>query len=303
MNLRSVDLNLLVVLDALLDEAHVSRAATRVGLSQPAASAALDRCRHLFGDPLLERGRGLMRLTPRAEALRLPLKAILAETSTLLDPVDTDLRSLRQTVRLVAADHPASLLAGPLHRRLAETAPGIDLVIQPWHGAQAALDALARGQTDLATSVFPKVDPSFRRHELLFETYRVVMRRGHPAASAFDLDAWLSYPHVLVSGRGDTRGALDEALEALGRRRRVAVVLPIFMMVPPLLLASDLIAMMPGRCLPPDPDGDFAVFRPPVAVDGFPLHLAWHVRRDRDPGVQHVAALVRQVFAELPVPA
>ncbi|WP_201273047.1 helix-turn-helix domain-containing protein [Sinorhizobium meliloti] len=72
MNLRSLDLNLLVVLDALLDEAHVSRAADRLGLSQPAASAALQRCRHLFRDELLERGRGTMRLTSRAEALRAP---------------------------------------------------------------------------------------------------------------------------------------------------------------------------------------------------------------------------------------
>jgi len=76
MNLRSIDLNLLVVLDALLDEAHVGRAANRVGLSQPAASAALQRCRELFGDELLERGRGTMRRTVRAESLRGPLKSL-----------------------------------------------------------------------------------------------------------------------------------------------------------------------------------------------------------------------------------
>ena len=74
MNLRAADLNLLVVLDALLDEAHVSRAAERVGLSQPAASSALERCRHLFGDPLLLRGRGRMRLTAKAQALRQPAR-------------------------------------------------------------------------------------------------------------------------------------------------------------------------------------------------------------------------------------
>ena len=73
MNLRSIDLNLLVILDALLDEAHVSRAAAKLNLSQPATSSALDRCRHLFADPLLERGKGGMRLTPKAEALRDPL--------------------------------------------------------------------------------------------------------------------------------------------------------------------------------------------------------------------------------------
>jgi DNA-binding transcriptional LysR family regulator len=106
MNLRSVDLNLLVVLDALLDEAHVTRAAERLGLSQPAASAALDRCRHLFGDPLLERGRGLMRLTPRAEALREPIRSVLSQAEAVLGAPQTPLSEIRQVVRVVMSEWP-----------------------------------------------------------------------------------------------------------------------------------------------------------------------------------------------------
>jgi len=297
MNLRSVDLNLLVVLDALLDEAHVSRAADRLGLSQPAASSALDRCRHLFGDPLLERGRGLMRLTPKAEALREPLKNVLAELSAVLDPPKVDLKTLRQAVRIVMADHPATIIAGPLLERLARSAPGIDLILQPWHSATAALDSLAKGTTDLATSVFPVIDPSFRRKDLLQERYLVVMRKGHPAAKGFDLDRWLAYPHVLVSGRGEARGALDDALARQGRTRRIGIVVPSFLMVPALLTGSNLIAMLPSRCLPAKPERTFAIFEPPIAVEGFPLHLAWHVRRDQDPGVQHVASVIQDLFA------
>src|ERR1700756_5383646 len=100
MNLRSFDLNLLVVLDALLDEAHVSRAADRLSLSQPATSAALQRCRHLFGDELLQRGRGTMTRTPKAEALRAPLKSLLTGVVELIDPTDVPLAEIRQTLRI-----------------------------------------------------------------------------------------------------------------------------------------------------------------------------------------------------------
>ncbi len=298
MNLRGIDLNLLVVLDALLDEAHVTRAATRLALSQPATSSALDRCRHLFGDPLLERAGGAMKLTPKAEALRGPLRTLLADVEAVISPPAQDLATLRRAVRIVMADHPAAMLAPALLADLAVSAPGIDLVIQPWHGATAALDSLARGDSDLAVSVFPAVDSAFRREQLLFETYVVAMRAGHPAAEGFDLDRWLSWPHMLVSGRGETRGALDQALAAHGRERRVGVVVPSFGMVAPLLLSTDLVAMLPRRCLPVANREAFAVFEPPIAVEGFPLHMAWHARREDDLAVRHVAALVRAHLAE-----
>ena len=300
MNLRSIDLNLLVVLDALLDEAHVSRAAARLNLSQPATSSALDRCRHLFGDPLLERGRGGMRLTPKAEALRDPLKTLLAGIAAVVDAPEEPLCEIRRTVRIVTADHPGIVIAGPLHRALARTAPGIDVVVQPWHGAPAALDSLARGASDIGLSVFPTIDEAaFHRETLLEEHYVVAMRRGHPAAEDFSLDRWLAYPHVLVSGRGDTRSGLDDQLAALGRTRRIGIVVPSFLMVPPLLEDGDLIAMMPSHCLPPDAADRFRIVPPPVPVPGFPLHLAWHRRRDRDRAVQHVAEELRRIFAGL----
>ncbi|MBA8881105.1 LysR family transcriptional regulator [Phyllobacterium myrsinacearum] len=296
MNLRSVDLNLLVVLDALLDEAHVSRAAERLGLSQPATSSALDRCRHLFSDPLLERGKGMMRLTPKAESLRVPIKNLLVGITVVLDPPVVGLATVRQTVRIIMSDHPAVTIVGPLHKKLTESAPGIDLVVQPWHSAAEALDGLAKGAIDLAISVFPKVDVSFQRRNLLDVHYAVVMRKDHPAAMSFTLDRWLEFPHVLVSGRGETRGALDEALAKYNRERRVGIVVPSFLLVPPLVAESDLIAMIPRLCLPANAEESFAVFEPPIPVESFMLHLAWHVRRDQDRAVQHVGTLITQMF-------
>ncbi|WID95874.1 LysR family transcriptional regulator [Bosea vestrisii] len=298
MNLRSVDLNLLVVLDALLDEAHVSRAAERVGLSQPAASSALERCRHLFGDPLLLRGGGRMRLTAKAQALQQPVRDILAQVTALLDAPEPDLMSLVQTVRVMTAELPPELVTGRVYEQLMQTAPGLTLAILPWQGAQATLEALAQGRADLAISVFPAIDADFTRSELLRERYVVAMRKDHPAQAGFDLDRWLAFPHVLISGRGETHGPLDEALARLGRKRHIGLVVPSFLSVPPLLLSSDLIALLPSRTLPPEDADRFATFEPPVAVEGFPLHLAWHRRSEGDLAVQHVARLIEAVLGE-----
>jgi DNA-binding transcriptional LysR family regulator len=299
MNLRAIDLNLLAVLDALLDEAHVTRAADRIGLSQPAASSALERCRHLFNDRLLERSPGGMRLTPKAQALREPLKQALAGIRLLVDQPVIDLHQLSQTVRMVVADQPASAFTSNLYRALSKTAPSVTLVILPWLGTADALGSLARGEVDLVASVFPVLEPMFRRRLLFDERYVVAMRHDHPAAAGFDLNRWLAYPHVLVSSQGSTYGALDEALQTLGRVRRIGLVVPSFLIVPPLLLDSDLIAMLPSRCLPAKgiQCDQFAVFEPPIAVEGFALHMAWHERRDDDLAVQHVVSIVERSFA------
>jgi DNA-binding transcriptional LysR family regulator len=294
MNLRSLDLNLLVVLEALLDEAHVSRAADRLGLSQPAASAALQRCRHLFRDELLERGRGTMRLTPKAEALRAPLKSLLAGVTDLIDPREIPLANIRKTLRITMADYPALFVIVPLQQELQRSAPGVDLVIQPWHGADAARQALVDGTSDLAISVFPHVEDDLHRKELLTENYVIGMRTGHPAAEAFDLDAWLAYPHILVSGRGDTRTPLDAELSRRGLSRRVGLVVPNFQMVPALLQNSDLIAMLPSRVSAEA--GNLRFFAPPIPVPSFPLHLAWHRRRATDTVLQHVAAILGRLL-------
>jgi len=304
MNLRRVDLNLLVVLDALLDERHVSRAACRLGLSQPAASNALARLRDLFGDPLLERTRNGMVLTARAEALRAPLKTLLSDVTGVLDPPPPDLETLERTVRMVMADMPAREVVSPLLERLAETAPRMDLVVLPWRGADRTLDSLRQGDTDLALSVFDCEEPDIARVDLFEERYRAILRRGHPAADALTLERWLSWPHVMVSGRGERHSHLDERLAEQGLQRRVGVVVPSFLVVPDIVAASDMVALLPSSCLPDRPERDLIVCDPPLAVPGFMVSLAWHRRSDADPGIRHVVETVRDIVrASYPPPA
>lgn len=299
MNLRSIDLNLLVVLDALLDEAHVSRAASRLNLSQPAVSNALQRCRDLFDDPLLERGRGVMTRTSRAEALRRPLKEILHGVVGLVEPPEIPLAEIARTVRIIAADDPTPMITGGLMPALRKSAPGIRVVFLPWRGAGSAARDLADGDADLAVAVFGKDHEDLEIRAILRETYAVAMRRDHPATKAFDLEAWLAWPHVVVSGMGDPRTPLDGALRKIGRTRTIGLVVPAFHLVPDVLVSSDLIAMMPRHSIARHHRADIASFDPPIPVAGFPLHLAWHRRNDSEKAVRHVADLIEDIFAEL----
>lgn len=299
MNLRNIDLNLLSVLDALLDEAHVSRAAQRLNMSQPAVSNALQRCRDLFHDPLLERGRGTMRRTPRAETLREPLKSILSDVVGLIDPPQIDLKDQKQIIRITTSDDPVSILAGPLTTALHDTAPGITIVFQPWRGAAASLQELRDGDADLAISVFQGTTEEITKKTLIEEDYVIAMRHNHPAVHHFDLDAWLAWPHVIVSGQGSLTSPLDATLQSIGRARKVGVVVPSFQMIPRVLAGSDFMAMVPRHSRALHDQTHITCMEPPLKISGFPLHLAWHQRRADDLALFHVIRLIAAVFDDL----
>lgn len=294
MNLRRIDLNLLVVLDTLLDEVHVTRAAQRLSLSQPAMSNALARCREVFGDPLLVKAGSGMRLTVKAQSLRQPLKNALRGLDTVFEPEQPALATLRARIRIGMADGLLTSVAAPIQRELQVHAPGISLIYLPWRGGSQMLHQLAQDDMDIAVSVIPSPDASIRRQELVTEHYQVAMRKGHPAADSFNLDTWLAYPHVVVSPRGDPRGALDDVLVHLGRERQIGLVLPSFVTAIQVVARTDLIAMVPSRSLVDEDKERFAIFEPPVPMETFPLHIAWHERSDNNPAVQHVCMLLKQ---------
>lgn len=300
MNLRGVDLNLLVILDALLDEAHVSRAAARIGLSQPATSSALERCRHLFDDPLLQRTEGGMRLTAKAEALREPLRLALAQVATAIGIAPPSLAETQAEVHVIMADLLGAIVAPTLYRMLAEAAPGVQLVLHPWGGGQAALAATAKGGVDIVVSVLPRVDArQFHVEDVLDEHYVVAMRAGHPAAGEFGLESWLAWSHVLTSAGGVMNTSVDDTLLAMGRERRVGAVVPSFLLVPDLLQGTDLIALVPSICGDVCERAGLVLFDPPIDVPGFTLRLAYHRRRQDDAAVRYIAKSVSGLIADL----
>lgn len=298
MHLRNTDLNLLVTLDTLLDEAHVSRAAKRLGLSQPATSAALDRCRRLFDDVLLIRRKGGMTLTPRAERLHHQIKGVLAQLHEVLESTDDDLASIHQTVRLSMSDSIAAGLAPELYAHLSEVAPGIDLVFLPWAGPGAAQDELARGEVDLAISQFPQLGAGFIRRDLWEDEYQVLLRKGHPALEEFSLESWLAWPHVIVSGRGERETGLDQRLRAAGLGRRVAMVVPSFQLIFPILRDTDLVTIRPNST--PSALLDFYQLETrqvPFELPGYVVHMAWHRRLEHDRVTNYIAGYISKHYA------
>lgn len=296
MNLRGIDLNLLVILDALLEEAHVSRAAERLNLSQPAASNALTRARALFGDPLLIRSSGGLRRTTRAEQLRGPLREVLAQMQGLIGAAPADLRSIRQPVRMVMSDFPAVIVAVPLLERVRVEAPGIDLIFHPWHAGDE-IDRLRKGEIDLATTVALPPGEDLRLTDLGRFGSQVVMRRDHPAAKDFNLARWLDHPHILVSGSGEARGPVDAALARRGLSRRVGAVVPTMLLALELVEGSDLIATLPmGR--PTDSvAARFAIREAPIELESYSLTLVRHRRSDEDIAVKFVAEELERLLA------
>src|ERR1044072_7716142 len=179
MNLKSLDLNLLVALDALLRETNVSRAAMRIGLSQPAASHALQRLRDLVGDPLLVRNGARMELTPRAQALRAPLAAALDQVRSLFIPDDFDAASSERQFRLMMPDLAVELLMPPLMEKITRLAPNVRIDVVPWRGPAIFHAEFAR-TIDLVISI-GNAFKGFHRQLLYTDSDALAVRRGHPA--------------------------------------------------------------------------------------------------------------------------
>jgi DNA-binding transcriptional LysR family regulator len=295
-HLSRLDLNLLLSLHVLLDERSVSRAAARVGLSQPAMSRALTRLRDHLGDPLLLRsGRG-MTVTPRAEALAAPLRALLGDLEALLGRRPTfHPPSARRTFRLATADYGAAVLIPPLVRRLAREAPGATVEVHP---APADLaEALEAGRLDVV--VIPRRAQArglvWRR--LFTERFVCAVRAGHPLVGrkGLTLDAYCELGHVVVTPSGRPGSAVDEALARHKRKRRVVLQVASFLVAPLVVASSDLIVTTPARIARQFADLRLALHPPPLSVPGFTVALGWHERFRGDPAHAWFRGVVAEV--------
>lgn len=281
MNIRSVDLNLLVALDALLSELHVTRAAERVGLSQPAMSNALSRLRHVFKDDLLVRTPHGMQATPRARELTGPVRQVLRSIERVLDgdtrfdPASSDRRF---AVRL--SDLLGRMLLPALVADLAASAPAIrfDVVHLPPHHTT---DALERDEIDLAVSMGLGHAASIQSEPLMQDRMVCVMRREHPAALVeLTPDAFLAAKHLKVSMSPTDLRFADDVLSRLGKTRNVVLNLPHWMLVPYVLERSDLISVMPRSFALTIAGETLATRDLPLPSPSFDWTIYWHRRNE-----------------------
>ena len=245
MNLNSLDLNLLVALDALLREANVSRAAMRIGLSQPAASHALQRLRDLIGDPLLVRTGARMELTPRAQALRGPLAQALDQVRGLFIPDDFDAGSSERHFRLMMPDLAVELLMPPLMEKITQAAPNIRIDVVPWRGPAIFTAEFAR-TIDMVISI-GNAFKGFHRQLLYTDSDALAVRRNHPAGAKLKRrEAFLNARHVAVVIRGQNEDLIDAWLRSKGIDRRIALVVPGYIEALHVTARTDLVAFVPA---------------------------------------------------------
>lgn len=306
LDLRGIDLNLLVVLDALLDERHVTRAAQRVGLSQPATSNALKRLRRLLKDPILVRDGNHMELTARAEQAQEPLRRALESLRLALeDPEPFTPARFQGTVRIAATDHVMIVLLPRIQEIVARDAPGLSLQI----GLLGSLDSavLSRGEVDIAIGTFGRrLNTRLRRQALFVEDMTCLLRHGHPAlvecpsGPSLDLERFLRYPHLKVGMIPDDPGAVGAALAKLGLERIVACELPSFLAAPFIVQRTDLIVVIPRRVANTFSQLlDLPAVAPPVALGTFTTEMVWHARLDNSPPQMWIRETIRKVSDSL----
>ena len=283
MQLNAIDLNLLVVLDALLRCGSVKRAAGELHLSPSATSHALARLRELLDDPVLVRAGRSMVLTPRAEGLREELASVLGRVEQLLVPQrEVEPRALARAFRIAATDYVELEVLAPLSHHLRELAPGVDLHAIPQPTDIPA--ALRANACDLAVAVLREAPPDLRKRPLFEEHFVLLMRRGHPASRGrLTPRRYAALEHVLIAPRGEPRGIVDELLEREGLRRRVARCVSGFHVAPSLVAESDYVLTVASRVAQRYAKQlDLVIRKPPLSLPSFELAAIWHQRYEHD---------------------
>lgn len=297
MNLSSVDLNLLVVLDALLQERSVTRAARKLGLSQPATSSALNRLRAHFGDPLFVRSSSGIEPTSRALSVERSLRTALdAIQSTLAGPTPFEPSAAKRAFRVSIPDSLAPQLLPPALEQMEREAPGVDLLVKPFAADTEQGDRLLlEGELDAIVTRDDTARAGLQHRLLWKDKFVCVLREGHPLANkrTFTLADWLSLRHVLVAPRGTMGSLVDDTLAKAGHTRRVALLVPQFLMAPAIVARTNLAWTAPESVARTMKDTHRLVIKPvPLELEGFSLYLRWHDRFDRDPAHRWLRALL-----------
>lgn len=298
MPLRNFDFNLLKVLDALIAERSVTRAGAKLGRSQPAVSNSLHRLRILLGDNLLVRGAGGLVLTPRAEALRQPLRDAMEQIGDcLFQAAVFDPARATGVCRISMPDRLTLAVIPPLLDRLQKLAPNLDLHVRT-ADRQQALDLIEGDQVDLALGWFDEMPRHFNAEFLLDEDLYCVFRNGHPILkprSKFNIEAVLSFPHLIVSATGGRSAIFDNLLARYNLKRHALVSVSNFTAVPHLLARSDMICVF-SKLASDVFEKSFGLVkrRVPLEVGKIATNMVWHGRSEG--GLKH-AWLRQQIKA------
>jgi DNA-binding transcriptional LysR family regulator len=301
--MAGIDLNLALVLHALLAERSVSQAARVLGLSQSATSHALARLRIALRDPVFVRSRHGIVPTPRAEAIAESLNAGLALLAQSLLPAPTfDPSTTSRRFRIAATDYAEFLLLPALFKTLSNKAPNIDAWISPL--GEDATAALQRGEIDLVIGIPPPstVPENLHSQSVIEDRFVCLVRDRHPLSrSRITLARFASASHLLIAPRGRPGGPIDDALAARNVKRTVAVAVPHFLAAPHIVAETDLVLTVASRIA-----ASFTTVLPlrtlelPFETPPIRVSMLWHDRHHADAAHTWFRGLVAGCAASLP---
>ncbi|CAB3695911.1 PCP degradation transcriptional activation protein [Achromobacter animicus] len=300
MNLKDVDLNLLVVFNELHKHGRVSAAAESLGISQPGVSNALSRLRKLLGDELFLRTSRGMVPTPYAESLAQPIAdALAALQGTLNARLAFDPARSERSFVIGVNDVGETYFLPRLMRALDQVAPGVTIRTVRTTSIDVR-DEMERGRMDLAMGFLPGLKGGFFQRRLFRQPYVCIFRQDHPLArSGVSARQFRAAEHVAIVSEGTGHGVVDEVIARAGIRRRLRLTVPHFMAVGPVLQATDMIAVVPQRfadcaCGP----FGLAAAPCPVKIPESVINVFWHARNHREAANQWLRQVVVDVFAE-----
>lgn len=291
--LRTVDLNLLPALVALLEERSISRAAARIDLSQSAMSRTLQRLRRVFGDELLVRTPQGFQLTPRAERLAAQLADVKPRLERLFHDDVFDAATDDRSWQLAGTDYAAATFATTLFQSVRRQSPPSSMRWHPWH--EAVFAQVDQGELDIA---FFGVEgpPHLRSEQLYTDRFVCVVGRDHPLAggAALDLEDYLACSHVVVEVDADGQPAVDRLLNAHGTPRTANLVVPYHATAIQAASASDLVATVPARMLASFADPELCrVLTAPALIQDMKYYMTWHPRNNQDAAHQWLRTVIR----------
>lgn len=292
-----VDLNLLTPLVALLEERQVSRAAARVGLSQPAMSRALQRLRRVLDDPLLVRDPDGFRLTARAQDIYDQLTTVVPLLQHLLSPNDFDPSQSSAPVNLAGSDYAVQTLGPAICRQVRTQSPATAV---RFHNLRldGITEQIRSGAVDIGL-YGGDLPPDLQAEVLFVEDFVCVLAHDHPltGAAPVTLDDYLRYPHIVIDTSDGRQTAVDRPLASLGRPRDAAVTVPYHSSALALLPGTDLIATLPARLRAGwDGDGTLCAVPAPTEVATLPYLMIWNRIFDTDHRHAWLRGVVRAAF-------
>lgn len=298
------DLNLLPVLLVMMEERNVTRAAERLGITQPALSNALNRLRETLNDPLFIRERYGMRPTPKAEQLAQVVGAALSSIDkVILGQQDFDPLNATRLFTLAPNSYVEFIMMPAIVARLRSCAPGIRLRLTPF-GNDVTETGVISGNTDMVLGRIVEPHDNLVVQHLMNEGLACVIRADHPLVGEnLSAEQYEQLKHVNVLPPGRMRAGLYQALEQRGLRRQVAVSVTHFLAVPEMIAVTDYCATLPRLiCQHLSRDQRLRIVPAPVDLGTFPVEMGWHARYRDDPAHRWFRTLITETAQSLSDP-